>query len=296
VTVVGDTRTVTILSDLINPEVMGDMVTAEMTAKIKFSPLAEFDYSLKEQPGNTITLPYWKYVGDAQIVAENEGLDAVLLESDFTTATVVKAVRNVEITDEALLSGYGDPMGETTLQLGKSLAAAVDNALVAALQEAPLKHDAGGVAEGEAAAVATKLTYAAVVDAIDKFSDEDDEEMWLIIHPDLKTQLRQDPLFVSNDDMKSGVIGEIAGCKIIVSRRCPKVDGTYTSFIVKPGALSVFIKREAEVETQRVINPKKTIISADIHFATALRNDSKVVQLYTGISPAGENGENGEAE
>lgn len=45
------------LQNLINPQVMADMISAGLPAKIKFTPLAKVDNTLAARPGNTITVP-----------------------------------------------------------------------------------------------------------------------------------------------------------------------------------------------------------------------------------------------
>lgn len=45
------------LSNMINPQVMADMISAELPALIKFAPLAKQDNTLVGQAGNTITVP-----------------------------------------------------------------------------------------------------------------------------------------------------------------------------------------------------------------------------------------------
>lgn len=47
------------------------------------------------------------------------------------TATIKKVGNGVELTDEALLSGYGDPMGEAVSQLAMAVASKVDNDVIA---------------------------------------------------------------------------------------------------------------------------------------------------------------------
>ena len=45
------------LTNLVNPQVMADMVSANLPKKIKFAPIARIDNTLQGRPGNTITVP-----------------------------------------------------------------------------------------------------------------------------------------------------------------------------------------------------------------------------------------------
>ena len=47
----------TMLSNMVDPEVMARMVSAKLPKKIKFSPIARIDTTLVGQPGSTITIP-----------------------------------------------------------------------------------------------------------------------------------------------------------------------------------------------------------------------------------------------
>ena len=75
--------TITKLSDLIDPEVMGDMVSAKIPKKLRVAPFAKVDDTLVGVPGDTITVPSYGYIGDAADVAEGE---AVTIEK-MTTST-----------------------------------------------------------------------------------------------------------------------------------------------------------------------------------------------------------------
>ena len=58
------------IADLINPEVMADMISAKVEKKILVAPFAKVDTSLVGVPGNTITVPKYGYIGDAEDIAE----------------------------------------------------------------------------------------------------------------------------------------------------------------------------------------------------------------------------------
>ena len=61
--------TYTKIADLIDPEVMGDMVSARIPKKLRVAPFAKVDDTLAGVPGDTITVPAYAYIGDADIVA-----------------------------------------------------------------------------------------------------------------------------------------------------------------------------------------------------------------------------------
>lgn len=278
------------LSDLINPQVMADMISAKIANKIVVAPFAKIDTTLQGVPGNTVTVPQYAYIGDAADIAEGVAAETVKLTASTTIVTVKKAMKAVELTDEAVLSGYGNPVGETNTQLAKSIASKVDSDAMTALQGAQLTYD------GSAAAI----KYSGIVDAIDLFEEEVNSEKVIFVHPKQVTQLRKDSDFISADKYKAGVIlsgeiGMIANCRVVPSKKVPvvKVGETgsqvdcYACPIVKlnndaeteddAAALTIYLKRDTNVETDRVSLSRKTDISVDKHYAVALSNTSKVV-------------------
>lgn len=262
----------TILATLINPQVMADMISAELPKMIKISPLATIDNTLVAQPGNTITTPAYVYIGDAADVAEGIAIGTTVLTASSVAATVKKAAIGVEITDESALSGYGDPIGEANSQLLKSIAAKVDNDCLAALGTATLVHD-GSLAI---------ISYNGIVDAVDKFQEEDYEDKVLFVHPSQVAQIRKDVDFKNINQypletVMTGVIGSIAGCQVVPSKKISNAV-TYTNFIVKKKALTIYMKRDVNVETDRDILKKTTVITADEHYVAVLSNASKAIK------------------
>ena len=274
----------TMIADLINPQVMADMISAKIPMKLVVAPFAKVDTTLSGVPGNTITVPQYAYIGDAEDIAEGIAAETVKLQTSTTTVTVKKAMKAVELTDEAVLSGYGNPVGETNNQLAKAIASKVDSDAMDALQEAQLVYDGS----------AAQIKYAGVVDAIDLFDEEVNTEKVMFVHPKQMTQLRKDSEFISADKytgdvVMTGEVGKIANCRIVQSKKVPLDDGgaNYLCPIVKLNndaeteedapALTIYLKRDTNVETDRVSLARKTDISVDKHYTVALSNTAKVV-------------------
>ena len=274
----------TMLADLINPEVMADMISGKIQSKIVVTPFAKIDTTLQGRPGDTITVPQYAYIGDAEDVAEGVAAGTVKLAATTKEYKVKKAMKAVELTDEAVLSGYGNPVGETNNQIGKSLAAKVDVDAMDVLQDAQLIYDGS----------ASVIKYAGVVDAIDLFEEEVNTDKVIFVHPKQVTQLRKDADFISADKypgnvVMTGEIGMIANCRVVPSKKVPLDEGgaNYLCPIVKlnqdnetedeTAALTIYMKRNVNVETERDTLARKTIISADEHYVAALTDTSKVV-------------------
>ena len=275
--------------DLINPQVMSDMISAKVEKKMVVTPFAKVDTTLQGIPGNTITVPKYGYIGDAEDIAEGVACGTVKLSTDTTTATVKKAMKAVELTDEAVLSGYGNPVGETNNQLAKAIASKVDNDAMEALKGATLVYDGSAKA----------ISYEGIVDGIDLFDEEVNSEKVIFVHPKQVTQLRKDADFISADKypgnvVMTGEIGMIANCRVVPSKKVSEVEvGTSTKVkcyacpIVKLNndaeseedapAITVYLKRDTSVETERDTLARKTDISVDKHYTVALTNESKVV-------------------
>lgn len=275
---------ITNLSDLINPQVMADMISAKITKKIVVAPFAKVDTTLSGVAGNTITVPKYSYIGDAEDIAEGVSCGTVKLTAGSQTVTVKKAMKAVEITDEALLSGYGNPVGETNNQLAKAIAAKVDSDAMEALRGASLVFDGSS----------KQISYEQIVDAIDLFDEEVNSEKVMFINPKQVTQLRKDSNFISADKypgnvVMTGEIGMIANCRIVPSKKV-EIDEAGTSYICpvvkltcdseteeETPAITIYLKRDTNVEAQKDTLARKTAISADKHYTVSLTDDSKVV-------------------
>lgn len=271
------------IQNLVNPQVMADAVTAKVKQKIVATPFAKVDDTLVVNAGDTITIPTFEYIGDAEDVAEGVECGTNILTATTTTAKVKKVMKAIELTDEAILSGYGNPVGEGTSQLGKSIASKVDADVIECAKGAQLKYTAGATAI---------IGYASIVNAIDLFDEEVISDKVMFVSPKQITQLRLDKDFISadkynNEVMMRGEIGMIGSARIVPSRKIKAVGGIYNCPILKvtedkesedeAPAVTIFMKRDVNVETERRSLARKTDISADEIYTVAITNQSKVV-------------------
>lgn len=280
------TKTTTLINgDVFDPEVVSDMINAKVEKKAVMTGYIKVDNTLEGVPGSTVTIPKWGYIGAAEDYAEGTPIDTTKMA--FTTAEygIKKIGKGVRLTDEAQLSGYGNPMGTATNQIAMAISEKLDNDRVAVLYEAKNVCDAS----------AAVIKYSAIVDGIDMFNEEEDSRKVILIHSKQKTQLRKDADFISADKyqagvMVSGAIGRIAGCDVVVSNKVKCEDGVYYNPIIKLDnaneteddmpAVTYFLKRGNLVEHDREPGVADNIICT-AYGMPALTNESKVVILKT---------------
>lgn len=324
---------ITKVSDMVNPKVMADMISGKIGKKIVVAPFAKVDDSLVGVAGDTIVVPQYSYIGDATDIAEGVAVNTAKLITTTTEATIKKAMKAVEISDEALLSGYGNPIGEANNQLATAIAAKVDSDAMDALLTASVSYCDGG-----------KISYDGIIDAIDNFGEETNCQKVMFIHPKQLTQLRHDDDFISAEKysgnvIMTGEVGMIANTRIVPSKKVPlnkeafydllktapadwssnykayftKSGETYTAVtgnaapefavntyykkydaesvyvcpIVKISesgetedetpALTIYLKRDTNVEAERMTLKRVTDISVDKFYTVVLSNEGKVV-------------------
>lgn len=288
----------TMLADLVNPIVMADMISAKLETKLLFKPLAKVDTTLQGVPGNTISVPKYAYIGDAEEVAEGVKMGTAKLDATTTNFKIKKIGKAVDITDEAVLSGYGSPLDEAASQLSLAIASKIDADCADTLQKSKLVQD-------ESTHI---IDYDGVVNATDLFNEETQSTKVLFIHSKQLTQIRKNPDFLDKnkypmDLMMTGAIGTIAGCEVVVSNRVKKTGDVYFNPIVKTSydseteeetpAITIFMKRAIMVENTRDALAGKNTPSANEHYGVALTNESKVVIVKfkaTAPTPAPEGG------
>lgn len=275
--------TQTKIAQLVNPEVLADMVSAKLPKMIKFTPLAYVERELVGQPGNTVTVAKWVYSGDAKDITEGEAIVPDQLTTDKSTMTIKKAGKGVEVTDEALLSGYGDPLGQAAHQISLAIANKVDNDLVVEAKKATQYVDDA------------PTTGAALDKALAVFEDEEDARYVALVNPKDAIDLRADTVkeWVRGSEIGaniviSGTFGETHGVQIVRSKKVEKGKGflvkvsaveTDTDDVAKYGAFVINLKRDVAVETDRDILKKTTVITGDEHYGVYLYDPTKVVKF-----------------
>lgn len=278
---------VTMMTDMINPQVMGAMIDAKITALAKLTPYAKVDTSLMGVPGDTKTVPSWNYIGDAEDVAEGAEVSASKLTAASTTFSIKKAMKSVSITQEAVNSGLGNPIGQAETQLAKSIVGKVDSDLVAAAYTSKNTYDGSS----------DVINYGGIVGAVTQFEDEEDgAEKVMFINPAQEKDLLTNPDFLSTDKFEGGVavrgsIGKIAGCWIKKSKKVKLSGSNYLCPIIKlePDnpeteytedelpALTIFLKKDTSIDTEWFPKKQTTDVTACKYYGVALTNAAKVI-------------------
>ena len=254
-------------NNLIDPEVLGAFLDVKLVDAIKLSPLVDVDNTLVGRPGSTLSLPKFAYIGDADAVAEGVAMTPVALTAEVEEVEIAKAGKAVEITDEAILCGYGDPVNEIGKQLLMAMASKIESDLYEEMATGTLVHN-----------YADEFNKEVIVDAIVKFGEDIDEPMFLFVNPAEYAVLRKDPDFVAiahGEAVITGQVGFVHGCNVVVANRV----AAGKAFIMKAGALALVLKRNVMVEADRDILKGTNVFAANEHYAVQLRYDDRVVRI-----------------
>ncbi|MCD7132962.1 N4-gp56 family major capsid protein [Limosilactobacillus balticus] len=273
---------ITVSGQMLDPQVLSEMLSAQLTAGLRFAPLGEIDTTLVGKPGSTVDFPAWNYIGDAKDLKEGEAIETADLTYGTKSATIKEVGNGVNLTDQSILTGYGDPYGEAGNQLLTSIQNKIDNDSLEALRGATQTKSADATLDG-------------LQDVLDMYNLEDDRTVIAIVSPTVAGRLR---LSAGKDWLRgselgaqriiSGVSGEILAVQIVRSRKLNANEGIFV--LPKKDAkdkapLKIMLKRDVVVEAERHAGKRSTALYASTYQAPYLYDPSKVIKVtFNGVT------------
>jgi hypothetical protein len=201
-----------------------------------------------------------------------------------SSATIKEAGKAVEFSDNALNNALGDPRGEAQRQFGILAARKVDSALITQAQADETAQGGGQpftftIAAGGGKTKLTWLDY--IVPSIGKFGDEwepsDFAGLW--INSAQLGDIFADSQFINaatlganGTPVTTGQIGAVAGVPVLVSNRV----AAKTFLLMKKGALGLLYKKRPNVESDRDILARSTVVTTTMHYAVKRLDDKGV--------------------
>ena len=263
----------TVKANVIIPEVLADYVQSKLTDKSVFAPIAVIDNTLENRgEGDSIKFPKYAYIGAAAGVNEGSSIGVTNLSTTSVTKTVSKIAKGVGITDEAMLSAYGNP----TEEIAKQLAVALDDKV-----DADCLTELGTLNPAKSYIITTDLSSDAIIDALTIFGEDEQGQKALFLNSANLAALRKDDDYIKASDIGSeqvikGSTGMIWGCNLINTNR---LASSADSYIVKPGALRIINQRGLFVESKRDADTQTTGFYASKLYVPYLQDESKVIKI-----------------
>ena len=263
------------------PEVYAGLTREKIAGKVIVSQFAETDATLQGQPGETINVKEWRYIGDAQDHTPGTPMDTTQLKQREGSATIkMVAAPGIEIYDVDDLVAYGNQINEGAEQQAISMARKLDTDCITELLTASTK---------AVLAVDGKVTFDEMIEAESLFGDDFNVEDVdaIIIHSCYKASFIKMDGFVNKDltyvtdgagITRNNCIGSFMGVPVVVTDRL--VNGSkHPIVILKKGALKVFVKEAPFVEAERNASKRLTNIYCSDFYAVKLVKDDAVVIL-----------------
>lgn len=267
------TSNTTMLADLLDPQVVADYIDKKLIDNIRFAPLAKIDTTLVGRPGDEVTLPQYQYAGMAEAVGEGQDIPIAKLTQSTAKVKVSKIGRAIQFTDEALLSAYNNDIAE---EAAKQVILAINDKVEVDLlsrmsQDAVLTSTIGASAN----------PADGIADALVKFGEDIDGEKVILVNPEFYGRLIKSDGWIPNTEIGAdmiirGTVGSVFGTQVVLTNR---LIGTAKAYIVKPGALALYMKRDTLVEFDRDKIDQTNYIIASKIFAPYVYDTSKIIKI-----------------
>jgi len=212
----------------------------------------------------------------AEAVAEGADIPIAKLAQTWDTVKVAKIGRAIQFTDEALLSGYNNDIAE---EAAKQVVIAINDKV-----ETDLLAKMNAKAQLTATIEDSDNPASGIADALVNFGEDIDGEKVILCDPSFYSRLIKTDGWIPNTEMGAGMIvrgtvGAVYGTQVVLTNRLKNKNQAY---IVKPGALAIYMKRETLVEFDRdKIDQTNYIIGSKI-FAPYVYDTTKLIKITLG--------------
>jgi hypothetical protein len=235
-----------------------------LTTSVNTRSLMSIDTALAAEPGMTKTIHTYTYSGTAEELAAGEGNSVrgsvSYIPNDYTVKLVQQAF---DYQDE-------DFMKDNNV---------VDMGVKGATQTMTNKMTADFMAECAKATLsheADVLSYDAIVDAIAKLNVENEADLFVIINPEKKAELRKDADYVAarmGEVVYNGQVGTIAGIPVIVSK------AVEAPVVMTKEAIKLFMKKDVEVEQERDADTRTNSVYLRTAYICALVDATQICKI-----------------
>jgi len=251
------------------PQVVGDKIATDYGKFITVSNFVDTSTELVGVPGDTLTRFQYEYIGDAAVLAEATDDTPVALKSNPIPVTVVKVSKQVQLSDELILSGAGDPYGEAATQIAQAIALKDDADAIAALLTSTVTGTGTTLAEAivdgrkKLGERGMKLQNYVFVNSADYFDMLADNKNWIPASE------------IAADLVQKGVVGMYMGVNVIptdtVTAKAP--------ILMLQGALKKEMKREFLAERDRDLANYTWLLAGSEHRVMYLYDKTGAVKL-----------------
>lgn len=244
-----------------------------LTTKVNARSLMTIDDTLEQNAGMVKTVNTYTYTGVAEALANGVGNTAATRGSiayvgkDYTVGMLQQAF---DYTDEDYMKDnlIVDFMTKGATQvMANKLTTDFYGALTAgAASIASVEFTHGGA-----------IGYGTIVDAIAELNIEDESELFLLISPEWKGDIRKDPDYKSaqmGEVVYNGQIGTVCGIPVIVTKAL-----TDEAYLMTKEAVTCFMKKDIEVEQDRNADTRTNSVYLRTAYVCALTDATKVCHI-----------------
>lgn len=249
-------------------EVIGSKIKDILTTSVDLKNFMTIDATLAEAPGMKKKVNTYVASGNVEDLAmgvgNKEEISATFTSKDYDVLTTQGKFQYFD--EQAMTDPNIVDVGVEGLT--KTITNDFTKKAIAELGKATLTQAMG----------TNGIDFDTIVDAIAKLGTESEEGYFLLINPAEKAALRKnlkELLSYSEDFARTGYIGTVAGVPVYVSKAVPEK----TAFLANPEAVTLFLKKDVEVEQDRDADKRNNIVYARVYEVVALTDETKVVKI-----------------